>query len=188
MKLTKIIVMLGLLVGGANAATVAVSKGFGAQGFTVLVNSVAPTNYYWAVGNYDTGTSTWTQFGTATLNQVSTNPKVNGSITSTSPSSLNSSILELFVGTGNSIANSGSNWVILKMNSNLTFPADVSVGGTTTFLATVSNGVTFVAKGATGSGFDTVGASGANLNLVPEPSAALLGAFGVLGLLRRRRN
>ncbi|MGL4400195.1 MAG: MYXO-CTERM sorting domain-containing protein, partial [Luteolibacter sp.] len=36
--------------------------------------------------------------------------------------------------------------------------------------------------------FSSTGTSGYQLAFVPEPSAALLGAVGLLGLLRRRRN
>jgi len=187
MKFTKLIALFALSVGAANAATITVSQGVGAQGYTVLVDGTAPTGFFWSVGSYNTISSTWTQFGTA----QSDTAKVNGSVTATSPSSLNSAIIDLFVGTGNSIANSSTGgWVILRTNANTAFPSDVTGAGSVTFGASVTNGVSILAKGNSASAFATVGAAGGNLNLVtvPEASTALLGAIGALGLLRRRRN
>jgi len=77
---------------------------------------------------------------------------------------------------------SGSDWFLPAVNGgeSFSFSATDSGGATSFFRVTVASGV------ATN---DTYASStGANLTLVPEPSAALLGAFGALGLLRRRRN
>ena len=63
----KLIVMLGLVSGFANAATVTVSGGLTGQGYTVLVTGVPPHDFYLAAGSWDTATSTWTQFGLAWL-------------------------------------------------------------------------------------------------------------------------
>ncbi len=186
MKSLKLIVMLAIVGGGANAATITLTQGFGAQGFTVLVGGVAPASFFWAAGNYDTLSSTWTQFGTSILDTA----KANGTVTSTSPASLNNSLINIFIGSGTDIASSGSSWVILGSTSATLFPPDVTAATNVTFAAANTNTVTFVAKGDTNNGFTApVGATGGNLNLVtiPEPSAALLGALGALGLLRRRR-
>jgi predicted ATPase len=47
----------------------------------------------------------------------------------------------------------------------------------------ISAGTSFILQATSG----TIGIEGLQLTVVPEPSAALLGAFGALGLLRRRR-
>lgn len=183
MKLIKLIPLLGLSFGFANAATVSVTQGVGAQGFTVLVNGLAPASFVWAAGNYNTINSTWTQFGGT---QTDTG-KINGSVSATSPTSLNNSVLNLYVGTA-AYGTAGASWVIMNMTNNLAFPADVTLTGGPTFLASVTNGVNFVARSNVNNGFTApVATAGGSLNLVPEPSAALLGALGALGLLRRRR-
>ena len=77
---------------------------------------------------------------------------------------------------------SGSDWILPAVNGGESFSfSSTDAGGATTFFRnTVASGVTTN---------DTyTSSSGANLALVPEPSAALLGALGALGLLRRRRN
>ncbi len=77
---------------------------------------------------------------------------------------------------------SGSDWLLPAVNGgeSFSFSSTDSGGATSFFRVTVSGGA------ATN---DTYASStGANLTLVPEPSAALLGAVGALGLLRRRRN
>jgi len=185
MKSLKLICLLGIIGGFSNAATITVSKGFGAQGFTVLVDGVA-SGYNWSVGNYNTITSTWTQFG---ADQVgASGAKVGAAVTATSPTSLNGSIVDVFVGTGNTIANS-TGWMIFTTNAATLFPADVTVATNVTLTAALTNAVNVVAAGNVANGFSPIGASGGNLNLVtvPETSTALLGALGALTLLRRRR-
>ena len=79
----------------------------------------------------------------------------------------------------------GGDWV---------FPAADT--GTFTFGTGATNldQVTLAAGGSTSAATAAAGQSvafataGTSLSLIPEPSAALLGALGVLGLLRRRRN
>ncbi len=187
MKSMKLIVIVGLMSGFASAATVTVSSGLTAQGYTVLVSGVAPVNFQFAVGSWDVGTSTWTQFGTSLVDTA----KVGGigGIIATSPASLQTKPIDLFVGIGANIASSGSSWVILRSTNAATlFPADITTATGVTWAATNTNAVTFLAKGDPANGFTApVGTTGGFLNLVPEPSAALLGALGALGLLRRRR-
>jgi hypothetical protein len=76
---------------------------------------------------------------------------------------------------------SGTDWVLPAVNGgeSFSFSATDSLGSGSFFRVTVSAGV------AANEQFASAG--GANLTLVPEPSAALLGAIGALGLLRRRR-
>lgn len=76
---------------------------------------------------------------------------------------------------------SGTDWVLPAVNGGEGFSFSATdVGGSLSFFrATISAG------NATNATYAS--SSGANLTLVPEPSAALLGAVGLLGLLRRRR-
>ncbi|MCP5543557.1 MAG: hypothetical protein H7A49_06580 [Akkermansiaceae bacterium] len=85
-------------------------------------------------------------------------------------------------------------YVWMSSNDNLSYglfqgPNVPSLGAVTLNSATMTEDLigtsTFSGIAGTTSGPDT--ASGFQLAFVPEPSAALLGAFGALGLLRRRR-
>jgi MYXO-CTERM domain-containing protein len=77
---------------------------------------------------------------------------------------------------------SGSDWILPAVNGgeSFSFSSTDQNGATSFYRVTVASGV------ATNDTYTS--SSGANLTLVPEPSAALLGAVGALGLLRRRRN
>lgn len=171
------LLLLSLACGAAShAATVTVSAGFGAQGLIVNTNGVAATPFTVAVGNWN-GTA-FTMFSTSILDT----DKVNGVFTAQAPLSLNGLPLHLWVGNG-SVATSTS-FVILSSTANTTFPADVSTAGGPTFNAALGTGVNLVtSKGAT----FTAGTSTIALTAIPEPSSALLGVVGALGLLRRRR-
>jgi hypothetical protein len=76
---------------------------------------------------------------------------------------------------------SGSDWILPAVNGgeSFSFSSTDNLGAGSFFRVTVAAGV------ATNDSFAS--SSGANLTMVPEPSAALLGAIGALGLLRRRR-
>lgn len=74
----------------------------------------------------------------------------------------------------------GADWTMPAANSG-TF----SFGTTASSLDQLTLGSTTTAASGQGVAFAT---NGATLSIVPEPSAALLGAIGALGLLRRRRN
>lgn len=187
MKSIKLFALLALVSGFADAATVTISSGLAAQGYTVLVNTVAPANFFVSVGSWNSINSTWTQFGSS----VSDTAKVGGfgGISATSPLSLNGVPIDVFVGTGTDIASSGTGWVILRQNTSTLFPPDITQATNVTWAGSTTDRVTIVGTGNVENGFNVIGAVGGNLNLVtiPEPSAALLGALGVLGLLRRRR-
>lgn len=195
MKLVKVIVALSIMSGAAQAATISVSAGLSSQGLFFYEGDtlLTSTNYYVGVGLFDVGTSTFNFFGAAALDG-NTNNKANGSFTATGGTEFNSQIINVFVGTGNSIANSGDNWVVFKTNANTAFPANVAVAGTTNFALTLPSGLTILGKGNEADGFFSptispgTGGGYYQFTAVPEPTAALLGAFGVLGLLRRRRN
>ncbi len=197
MKSVKCLALLISLSALSNAATVTVSSGLATQGFTPYVAGAVLPNFFFSVGSYSLVSTTWTQFGNALADTL----KVGGAggIAATSPTSLNGSIVDLFVGTGNSIASSTA-WVVLRPSATTAkFPADVTGTGSVTLAATVPTGATgwtIIASGVAagdpaasfGGTTPLVGGTILNLNNVPEPSAALLGALGALGLLRRRRN
>jgi len=75
---------------------------------------------------------------------------------------------------------SGSDWTLPAANAGQTYSyAAASADETTFFRPVVTAGVTANDR------FTTSG--GATFTIIPEPSVALLGALGVLGLIRRRR-
>ena len=179
-----------LACGFANAATITISAGFGAQGIHVTEDGInalgsVESPFLVSVGGYEE--STYTQF--ANVIQDIT-PKINGGITGTAPTSLNGKLIHLFVGNGTTVENSTS-YVILSGSA--AFPTDVTVATGVTFLATVGSNLTLVdSSNANWFPALTLGGEAGNgyiqFGLIPEPSAALLGAIGALGLLRRRRN
>lgn len=81
----------------------------------------------------------------------------------------------------------------LIFKSNLTFPNDSADPLDASLLVELGSSGTYVFGGQAGPaveiapGFSVPTVQMAPLNVIPEPSAALLGAIGVLGLLRRRR-
>lgn len=184
MKLIEIGLIIGCLATIGNAATVSVTAGFGAQGFSVTTDGTTSLpSFLVAVGGYSGGV--FTQFG----NTANDTGKVSGSFTASSPASLNNQVVNLFVGNGTTVENSTS-WVILTPTVPLLFPPDVSGTGGPTYSATVGTAQTLVAtSNATWAPTQTLGGVAGNgtITFVPEPSAALLGALGALGLLRRRR-
>jgi hypothetical protein len=165
-------------LGAAKAATVTVTAGFNAANdIDVTVNGVAPPNFTLAIGSWD-GT-TFTQFGSS----ISDSGSVNGGFTATSPESVNSDVIFVYVGVGPVSTAVGGQWALFRTATNTAFPSDVTstlASATVQFHnATPGNVVLEASSNAT---------FNANVvNFVPEPSAALLGAFGVVGLLRRRR-
>jgi len=174
MKIKTILLSLAFAA-ASNAATVTVSAGFGAQGLIVSTGGLTTVPFTVAVGNFSSGV--FTQFSTSIIDTG----KVNGVFTAQAPSSLNGLPLHLWVGNG--AVGASTSFLILSSNAGTTFPADVAAAGGPTFNAALGTGVSLVAS--TGATF-TPGTS--TITLVPEPSAALLGAVGALGLLRRRRN
>ena len=178
MKIAKYIAALTFVCGMANAATITLSSGLTTQGVIVTSGGIALPSFNVAIGSWNGTTSTFTVFGTS----FSDTAKINGAQTATD-TFFNSKQVDVFVGTGADIASSGSSWVVFTRATPLSFPANVVPAGNTSFTLSSSSVVTFVAKGNAENGFTNAN----TLNFVPEPSAALLGAIGVLGLLRRRR-
>lgn len=189
MKAIKVLLALGLLSGAANAATITVSSGLPAQGFNIFVDGVAAPEFYVSVGTWDATTNLFSVFG----NPVLDTGKLNASVTATGPASFNGQIIAVMASIAPTQIGSGNGWVVMTHNNNTSFPADVSVATGVTFAATLPTVVTIVGKGFESSGFfdPATGVPGStqNLNIVtiPEPTTALLGLIGALGLLRRRR-
>jgi hypothetical protein len=184
MKLLSSIFAAALCLSAAQAATITVSSGLTSQGFLVTDGGQATAGHFVAVGNFNTLTGVFTVFGSA----VADTAKVNTSpgIAATGPSTFNGTIIDVFVGLGNSIESSGAKWVVLRSNANTAFPADVSGTAAVTFAATLPTTVSIIGRGDAGNGFGLSGTTN-TINMVPEPSTALLGLLGIAGLIRRRR-
>jgi len=185
----------------ANAASIVVARGIGNPGVDVFdFSDTALTSggFYMAVGSFTViptitdytsmitalgSFNTFAQGTSSTL--VATAGKIQGAANFVSdggatPSLWNSQ--EVFVIIGNAATfGASTDFAIIRGAAPVLFPADVSLAGSTTF--STATGASIQVLGAAGS------ISGNSLTLlgVPEPSVALLGAFGVLGLLRRRR-
>lgn len=142
-------------------------------------NLVAAFTSFGAVGTFGAGPSG--QRGTFSLSPAAVN--ITGSIFS-------GKNMYFFAGNGSTFANS-TEFLVLKSstqwaNANDDIPTATTIGftpGNTTLLfgTSVANVPTTNTDSTTNAGWKMAAA-------VPEPSAALLGALGALGLLRRRRN
>jgi hypothetical protein len=208
MKLSNIIIAMGILAGSAQAATVVVANGLAGtnvQGISFVKDgaTLATGTYFLGVGTFSGGVfTTWDGLAAASSTSVAldTNTgsppsEATGSFTTTAAAATNldGTLIYLFVGTGNSIATSGTSWAVFSV-AGTNFPV-ASGAASQTFSFSTPASITVVAKGLAEAGFSgttsTVSGSAGNFynfNQVPEPSAALLGAIGALGLLRRRRN
>ena len=176
MKIRNILAIAAALAfpSAVNAATITVSAGFGVQGLSVTLDGSAADSFLVSVGNWDG--SSFTMFGDA----VTDVDKVNAVITAGGPSSLNGLAVHLMVAD-----TQNRSFVILSSNAGTSFPPDVAAAGGTTFNAALGSGLSLVATDSN-STFDSTG-NAINLVAVPEPSVAILGALGALGLIRRRR-
>jgi hypothetical protein len=184
MKLVSKIAFIALASAGlSNAATVTISSGLSSQGVTVSQNGVALTSFNVSIGNWDG--STFTVFGST----FSDSDKINGARTATD-TFFNGKAIHVLLSTGTTIANSGTQWVVFARNAVTNFPANVVPAGNTTWTFSSSSVVSILANGDPTGGLDTEGnkfTTANNFDFVPEPSVALLGALGALGLIRRRR-
>jgi len=170
------IAAIALTIGGASAATINVTAGlsFLGQGYSVTSNSVA-TTYVMAAGNWDG--STFTAFGPELLKGDS--DLIAGQFAATSPTTLNNLPVHIFIGSGATVAGS-TEWMILSGGKS--FPSDVTSSASETVSFTVDGSAVFVASQNA-----TLNTQNVDFSAIPEPSVALLGALGVLGLIRRRR-
>lgn len=93
----------------------------------------------------------------------------------------------LFAGNAATLAASTA-WALVQVGTYIPDNPPLIVQYTANAKTAVTTPVSIV-FGMVGSAANPLGGTSSTLQLVvPEPSAALLGAFGVLGLLRRRRN
>ena len=180
MKLIKLL-FVGLVAatGAANAATVTLAPGFG-TGIIVTTDSVN-TAYTVTIGGFEGGV--FTQFGTAS-NNFTAGTKLGGDYAATGPDTLNNDRVFIRIDIG------GGRFGIFQATGTSPsgfFPSDVTsailsssanVNNTSQLVIASSGGVQGVSFGS---------ANNINFVTVPEPSVALLGALGVLGLVRRRR-
>ena len=179
--------LLALAIGlaslsAAQAATITVTAGFNpANAISVTLNGAPPpAGFTVAVGSWD-GT-TFVQFGQS----VTDTGTVNGSFTATAPAEVNNDVIYVYVGIGPVNATLGEGqWALSRTSTNTAFPADVSNplgSATVAFHNSTPGNLVFVA----GNNVNPFGPAN-TIDFVPEPSAALLGALGLVGLLRRRR-
>lgn len=165
-----------LLTGVASASTVTLSTGFG-SGITVTEGGAANDGIVVAVGGWDG--ATFTQLGTATIGTLS------GNLVGTSPGSLTGQTIFVFVGSEATIGDSISSGTYVILQSPETF-LDVTNTLNTNIVAAENSGNLPIAFNSSGLSSYTSPTT-LDLNAVPEPSIALLGALGVIGLARRRR-
>ncbi len=132
-----------------------------------------------AVASFDVfGSSTSPTSGT-TLGTISAGiTALGGSDTSV----FNTKEIYILVGNGATQAASTA-FGIFKMTTPVFFPANVAAAGSTTVPTSSTAAITPLAN----AGSEPTPGTFQLATAVPEPSAALLGAIGALGLLRRRR-
>lgn len=176
----KLLTILGVAaictITSSNAATVSVTGGFG-TGVLVTVDGLSST-YSLDVGGFES--NIFTAFASPAVNKAA-GTKIAGSFAGVGPASLNSDAIFLRITTP-------VGFVIL--NSAAAFPADTSsaLGSSTVSFTSSASGSVVSFGGGDVSGASFLTANNLNFTAVPEPSAALLGMIGALGLLRRRRN
>jgi hypothetical protein len=194
-------------VSAVDAATIAVGRGIGNPGITAQVNggeSLSAGGFYIAVGTFTNASGATevpaittefssllaavAQFDVFSSVTSSTTGATIGTITGSfaatggaDPSQFNLKPIYFLVGNGET-KESSTAFGIFSVAAGAAFPANVA--------ATVSNSVT-LSSGASITPLLNAGTVNGNvfsLVPIPEPSTALLGAIGALGLLRRRRN
>lgn len=210
MKTLYKIVIITLAIGGASqaATTIAIrnSSTLGSVGVPVLNSSgnaitsaggrVLSAGYFSAGFDFATATTAtikaaYTPFATSTT--FSQNGMFNITLSNALPAndtSFTGKIIYTLVGDASTIANANA---FAIFTANVAFPVvDAGGNGAATSLTPAASNVVFgtlrapntqPAAGNTYPQGVQVAAEG-----IPEPSVALLGALGVLGLLRRRRN
>lgn len=173
------------LSASARAATITVSPGFNAAtDLEVTVDGVlqiaGTAGFTVAIGSWDG--ATFTQFGNAIFGDTGS---VNGVFAATGPAEVNSDVIFVYVGYGNLVSTSGGSFALFRTATDTAFPSDVSsvsASQTVNFHNSTPGNILFV--GGSNSGF----VSGNLALFSPEPSSLLMGALGLLCLLRRRRD
>jgi hypothetical protein len=205
MKLTKATAVFIMSMSSfASAATVNVN-GYIDVNFTTNASqpSTLGSSYTARVGQYTGGALTTA----ATFNTINSSWTNAGSYTfaTGAAAGVNGSFIGAPIVFTDALGLAGQNvwlWVTNGSTDNLLMQATGAAAGAFTFRADAeipNSGVLSVRQSALPAwelALGTFTASGANaayggsyvLNVIPEPSAAILGAFGAIGLLRRRRN
>lgn len=204
--------ILGLLLASfsvAGAATINVGGVFSATSGLVGVSAsgsvLSAGGYYIAVGSFASVPTISSDY--ANLEAAVDSMNIFASLTSpTATGNTQGTITGAFAGTGGGNASlyngkqiyfvigngatraASTDFAIFTSATNILFPADVTGSGTAAVsLSSITNSVVL----ANGGSEDAAGTARDQIRMVsavPEPSAALLGAVGALGLLRRRRN
>lgn len=204
----KLIFSLLVALGVAEAATVNVGGVFsGTSGLGVRTSTgtvLSSGGFYIAIGSFDVvptvlpdATNLYTAVDSMNIFAVLTSPTAAGNTQGTitgsfvgtgggSASLFNGKQIYFVVGNGSTRANS-TEFAILTTAANVLFPADVTTSSTASVtFSSITNSVVLSNAGledANGTARDLIVLAAP----VPEPSVALLGALGVLGLVRRRR-
>lgn len=207
MKFVKSLVIGLGLIASANATTISNGGGTSASLFVTSTGvTLTSTNSTFAIGTWNSGTSLFTQFA---LPAVDTTPMVIGttvfagkltgnfSDNTAAATSFNNALIwyrvavDLGGGTTGIAYFTGADIGVTVPATSTKFP--VNGFGASDSLAADTRNLTVLGLGSTAgsAAYSAAGNAVANsivIGVVPEPSAALLGAIGALGLLRRRRN
>ncbi|MFC7339104.1 PEP-CTERM sorting domain-containing protein [Haloferula chungangensis] len=174
MKMLKCIILTAALTASASAATVGISPGFGAaNGIVVTVDGVQ-TNYGLSV----LGLVSDAQILFGSMQTLASGAKISGSFAANGPVSLNNEEIYLRV-------DAGGGWALLSTTQ--TFPADVSSAALSSTVIFSNSSATSIDSTGGIMGVEFTNANTLNFVTIPEPSVAILGALGMLGLVRRRR-
>ena len=210
MKYKVVILSLLSAFSCANAATITLGGVFsGTSGLTAKTASgdvLSAGGYYIAVGSYTIVPTIEADFSNLNasvdlmnLFATGTSPTAAGNTQGTITGSFvgnggaDATIFngkQIYIVIGNGATRAGStDFAIFTSAANTLFPADVTQGSAaaSVTLSSITNSVVLPNAGsedAAGTARDQI----VMVSQIPEPSAALLGALGALGLLRRRRN
>lgn len=197
-KLTLVVAAVMAMASAANAVTVALNKGL-SPGFTVQNAAGNATQSFIFIGTFTGGTdpaggtaipsiiSSFKVFGTLAA-PIASGATISGGVDySGALAASNFNSLKMFMFVADSANLATATQVGLFGNVPVSsFPADVTAGGSVNFNVNIFANLEAIA--GVGSKIDNAtGADVVRLVPVPEPSAALLGAIGVVALLRRRR-
>ncbi len=193
----------------SQAATVLIATGLGGtslQGVTLETSLdhtqlVSSAGYYVSVGRFSAGVFTpWV--GTSAVVDTATGTptsEVSGSFSTSTGAAFDGLQIHVFFGLISTVATdpalaftpSGTAWAVLTQTTSSLFTPSSGSGSTTVNLTTPGI-LSIVAVGDAANSFNgTSNVSGSATNYfylaIPEPSSIMLGALGVLALLRRRR-